>query len=70
MPAAMMAGILAGILDILSILGFFIAAAPSFLLAMSVSPKTAFIVLMMCLLFHLLEAYLIVPKACGKLTGV
>ncbi len=65
-PAALMLSILAGVFDILPILGFFVAAMPAFLLALSVSPSTAFMVLGLYLLFHALEAYLIVPMVYGK----
>jgi predicted PurR-regulated permease PerM len=44
-PGALMLAILAGLFDILPILGFFIATAPAFLLALSVSPQTAGLVL-------------------------
>jgi predicted PurR-regulated permease PerM len=65
-PGALMLAILAGILDILPIVGFIIATAPAFLLALSVSPQTAFIVLGLYLLFHALESYFIIPKVYGK----
>jgi predicted PurR-regulated permease PerM len=65
-PAALMLAILAGVLDILPIIRFFIAAAPAFLLALTVSPQTAFTVLGMYLLFHAIESYYIVPKVYGK----
>jgi predicted PurR-regulated permease PerM len=65
-PAALMLAIIAGFLDILPILGFFIATAPAFLLALSVSLKTALIVFGMYLLFHAVENYYIVPKVYGK----
>jgi predicted PurR-regulated permease PerM len=65
-PGALTLAILAGVLDILPILGFIISTVPAFLLALSVSPKTAVIVLTLYLLFHLLENYLIVPKVYGK----
>jgi predicted PurR-regulated permease PerM len=65
-PGALMLAILAGILDILPIVGFIIATAPAFLLALSMSPQTAFIVLGLYLLFHALESYFIIPKVYGK----
>jgi len=65
-PGALMLAILAGIFDILPILGFFIATAPAFLLALSVSPQTAGLVLALYLLFQLVENYLIVPMIYGK----
>ena len=65
-PGALLLAILAGLLDVLPILGIIIATAPAFLLALSVSPKTALIVVGLYLLFHALEIYYIVPKVYGK----
>lgn len=65
-PAALVLSLLAGIFDVLPILGFFVSAIPAFLLALSVSPKTAFIVLGLYLLYHAVENYFIVPKVYGN----
>jgi predicted PurR-regulated permease PerM len=65
-PGALTLAILAGILDILPILGFIISTVPAFLLALTVSPKTALIVLILYLAFHVLENYFIVPRVYGK----
>lgn len=65
-PGALMLSILAGILDILPILGVVFATVPAILLALSVSPKTAVIVVCLYLLFHALEIYYIVPKVYGR----
>lgn len=65
-PGALTLAILAGVFDILPILGFIISTIPAFLLALSVSPKTAATVLILYLLFHILENYFIVPKVYGK----
>ena len=65
-PGALMLAILAGVLDILPIVGFIMSTAPAFLLALSVSPKTAAMVLILFLAFHALENYFIVPKVYGK----
>ena len=65
-PGALTLAILAGVLDILPILGFVISTVPAFLLALTVSPKTAVIVLSLYLLFHFFENYFIVPKVYGK----
>lgn len=65
-PGALMLAILAGLLDVLPILGFILATAPAFLLALSVSPKTAVIVLGLYLFFHAVETYYIVPTVYGK----
>ena len=65
-PGALTLSILAGSLDVLPILGFIISTAPAFLLALSVSSKTALIVLILYLVFHVIENYFIVPKVYGK----
>jgi len=65
-PGALSLSILAGILDILPILGFIISTVPAVLLALTVSPRTAIVVLVLYLVFHVLENYLIVPKVYGK----
>ena len=65
-PGALMLALLAGLLDVLPILGFIMATVPAFLLALSVSPKTSMIVVGMYLLFHALETYYIVPMVYGK----
>ena len=65
-PGALTLAILAGVLDILPILGFIISTVPAVLLALTVSPRTAATVLTLYLLFHLFENYFIVPKVYGK----
>lgn len=65
-PGALMLAIIAGLFDILPILGFFIAMAPAFLLALNVSPQTAGLVLVAYLVIQTLENYLIVPMIYGK----
>lgn len=65
-PGALVVSILAGVFDVLPIIGFFLAAAPACMLALTVSPSTAFLVLVLYLVYHLFEAYLLVPKVYGK----
>lgn len=65
-PGALMLSILAGVFDIVPVLGFVISTLPAFLLALSLSPQTAFIVLSLYVLFHMFEIYLIVPWVYGK----
>ena len=65
-PGALMLALLAGLLDVLPILGFIMATVPAFLLALSVSPRTALIVVGLYVLFHALETYYIVPMVYGK----
>lgn len=65
-PGALMLAILAGLLDVLPILGFVISTVPAVLLALSVSPKTGVLVLCFYLLFQAIENYFIVPTVYGK----
>jgi predicted PurR-regulated permease PerM len=65
-PGALLLAILAGLLDTLPIVGILLAIVPAFLLALSVSPKTAVIVVGLYVLFHALEVYFIVPKVYGR----
>ncbi len=65
-PAALMLAIIAGVFDILPIIGFFAAAAPAVLLALGVSTRTAVTVLGLYILFHAVETYLIIPRVYGK----
>lgn len=65
-PGALLLSIIAGVLDILPVLGFFISTAPAFLLALTVSPRTAMLVLTLFILFHAVECYFIIPKVYGR----
>ncbi|OYW76890.1 MAG: hypothetical protein B7Z37_06760 [Verrucomicrobia bacterium 12-59-8] len=65
-PGALMLALLAGLLDVLPILGFIMATVPALLLALSVSSRTGLIVLGMYLLFHAVETYYIVPVVYGR----
>ena len=65
-PAALILAVLAGIFDILPILGFFLSTIPAVLLALTVSPQTALFVVGLYLLYHGIENYLIVPKVYGN----
>lgn len=65
-PGALMLAILAAVFDILPMLGFFFLTTPAFLLALTVSPRTAFTVLALYLIYVGVESYFIVPKIYGK----
>ena len=65
-PGALMLAIMAAIFDVLPMLGFFLLTVPAFLMALSVSLKTALIVLALYVLYAALESYFIVPKVYGK----
>lgn len=65
-PASLPLALLAGICDILPVVGIVIATAPAVLLALTVSPGTAAAVASLYVSYHLLEAYVIVPSVYGK----
>ncbi|MBA2480871.1 MAG: AI-2E family transporter [Planctomycetes bacterium] len=65
-PAAFILAVLAGLLDVLPVLGFFISIIPAILLALTVSPSTALMVAAFYVFYNLIENYLIVPKVYGN----
>jgi predicted PurR-regulated permease PerM len=65
-PMALLLAVLAGMVDIVPILGILIALVPAALMALTVSPTTALIVVGGYLFYHGLEDYLIVPKVYGN----
>jgi putative heme transporter len=65
-PALVPLAILAGICDIIPVVGIVIATAPAMLLALTVSPTTSAAVACLYVGYHLLEAYVIVPRVYGK----
>ncbi len=65
-PGALTLAILAGVFDVLPVLGFLISTVPAVLLAMSVSPQTGLTVLGLYVLFQAIETYFIVPKVYGQ----
>jgi predicted PurR-regulated permease PerM len=65
-PAAMTLAVLAGVMDILPVLGFFLSAGPAVLLALTVSPTAALLALAYFVAYHAAENYFIVPKVYGN----
>ena len=65
-PAALTLAVLAGIFDVLPMIGFFMSAIPAVFLALTVSPTAAASVLVLYLLYHFFENYLIVPRIYGE----
>ena len=63
---ALLLAILSGILDVLPMIGFFLALAPAVAMAFSVSPFAAGAVSVAYLLYHLAETYFIVPWVYGN----
>jgi putative heme transporter len=65
-PASLPLAVLAAICDIIPVVGIVVATAPAVLLALSVSPTAAALVAGLYVSYHLLEAYVIVPRVYGK----
>jgi predicted PurR-regulated permease PerM len=65
-PAALLLGVLAGVCDLLPVIGIFLSAAPAVLLALTVSPTAAIIVAAFFALYNLVENYYIQPKVYGR----
>ncbi len=65
-PNALLLAALAGIFDVLPIIGFFLAVLPATAVALIVSPGTAALVVTLYLAYHLIENYFIVPKIYGN----
>ena len=65
-PNALLLAVLAGIFDVLPIIGFFLAVVPAAAVALTVSPGKALLVVVLYLVYHLIESYLIVPKIYGN----
>jgi predicted PurR-regulated permease PerM len=65
-PAALLLGLLAGVLDLVPVIGFFLSAGPAVLLGFAVSPTVAALVAGFYLLYNLVENYYIQPKVYGR----
>lgn len=65
-PAAMPLAILAGLCDVIPVVGIIIATVPAVLLAVTVSPAVAGIVFALYVGYHVVESYYIVPKVYGQ----
>ena len=69
-PYAIALGILAGILEIIPILGPFMAAFPAVIVGFSISPLTGVAVAALAFLVQQLENYVFVPNVMKKSTGL
>lgn len=65
-PGAFTLSILAGLFAIIPIAGFFMALIPALLLALTVSPTCALIVLALYVIYHQIETYLLAPYVYGN----
>ena len=65
-PAAVPLAILAGLCDVIPVVGIIIATLPAVLLAVTVSPSAAGGVLILYIVYHVVESYFIVPRVYGQ----
>ena len=65
-PAALLLAVVAGVCDFVPVLGFILSAVPAVLLALTVSARTAVIVLVCYGAYHVIENYLIAPRVYGN----
>jgi predicted PurR-regulated permease PerM len=65
-PNAALLAVMAGIFDVLPLIGFFLFTIPAVAIAFTVSPGVAALVAVLYLAYHLLENYFIVPKVYGN----
>jgi predicted PurR-regulated permease PerM len=65
-PAALLLALLAGILDFVPVIGFFLSAAPAVLLGFAVSPTVGISVAVFYVLYNAVENYYIQPKVYGR----
>ncbi len=65
-PNSLLLAVLAGVFDILPIIGFFLSTIPAIALALTVSPLTALAVFLLYAAYHLVENYFIVPRVYGN----
>jgi predicted PurR-regulated permease PerM len=65
-PAALLLGLLAGILDIIPVVGTILLIALPALVASTISPGRGLLVLLALSFYHVIESYLIVPRVYGK----
>jgi predicted PurR-regulated permease PerM len=65
-PAALLLGVIAGILDFVPVLGVILATVPAVLLALTVSFWTAVAVVLFHAAYNIVENYYIAPKVYGR----
>jgi len=72
-PAALFLAVLAGVMDFVPVLGFILSSVPGVILALTVSSRSALVVLLLYVAYHTAENYLIAPYVYGdrlKLSNV
>ena len=65
-PAALPLALLAGICDVIPVVGIIIATAPAVVLAFTVSPTAGVVTAVLYAVYHAVESYFIVPRVYGS----
>jgi predicted PurR-regulated permease PerM len=65
-PAVVPLAVLAGLCDVIPVVGVILATLPAVLLALTASPATAAVVFFCYVGYHVLESYFIVPRVYGS----
>src|SRR5262245_1350805 len=65
-PAALPLALLAAICDVIPVVGVLVSIIPAALLALTVSPVAAGAIVVLYLLYHLFENYVLIPKIYGR----
>lgn len=65
-PAVVPLAVIAGLCDVIPVLGILLATVPAVLLALTVSPSAALVVVVAYLGYHLFETYFLLPRIYGN----
>jgi predicted PurR-regulated permease PerM len=65
-PAALTMGLIAGIFDVVPIIGFLISILPAVVMGLTVNVEAAVLIFVAYVIYHLIESYLIVPWIYGS----
>ncbi|HEY3078823.1 MAG TPA: AI-2E family transporter [Chloroflexota bacterium] len=70
LPNPLLLAVIAGLAEIIPILGPFIAFAPAILIGLTISPTTALVVAIYAIVIQQFETYVLVPRIMGHTVGV
>src|SRR5512142_608120 len=70
LPAALLLGVIAAICEAIPLVGPALGAIPALIVAITVSPQTALIVLVAYVILHLLEGNVLVPLVMRNAVGL
>jgi predicted PurR-regulated permease PerM len=70
LPSPLLLAVVAGLAEIVPILGPFIAFAPAVLVALTISPSTALLVAVYAIVIQQIETYVLVPRIMGHTVGI